>query len=234
MLCTVGLHCAPPSCIVHHGEQAGPMSVRSGGRPQHFSFYDCQYRLCGFVRPTLCSTSWVPDYVVHHWPALLHLCMTFYTYVFLWKVSHLVHELFYIIGQVSCMVHDFLYISFPVKDVTSGAWLFTHILSCESCHVSSMTFIHISFPVKDITSGPSPFIHMLSCERCHIWSMTFYTYTFLWKVSHLVPDFVYICFPVKFITSGPSLFYAGVSTNLTKTMQYKPPIFRCPVVGVTS
>ena len=27
-------------------------------------------RLSGFVRPTLCTTSWVHDYVVHHRPAL--------------------------------------------------------------------------------------------------------------------------------------------------------------------
>ena len=26
--------------------------------------------LCGFVRPTLCTTSWVQDYVVQYWPAL--------------------------------------------------------------------------------------------------------------------------------------------------------------------
>ena len=29
------LHCVPPTCIVHHGAQGGPMSVRSGGRPRH-------------------------------------------------------------------------------------------------------------------------------------------------------------------------------------------------------
>ena len=33
-----GLHCAPTTCIVHHGAQGGPMSVRSRGSPQHFSF----------------------------------------------------------------------------------------------------------------------------------------------------------------------------------------------------
>ncbi len=26
--------------------------------------------LSGFVRPTLCTTLWVQDYVLHHWPAL--------------------------------------------------------------------------------------------------------------------------------------------------------------------
>ena len=31
-LVSTGLHCAPLTCIVHHGAQGGPMSVRSGGR----------------------------------------------------------------------------------------------------------------------------------------------------------------------------------------------------------
>ena len=33
-----GLLCAPPGCVLHHGAQGEPMSVRSGSRPQHFSF----------------------------------------------------------------------------------------------------------------------------------------------------------------------------------------------------
>ena len=34
----IELQFAPPTCIVHHGAQGGLMSVRSGGRPRHFSF----------------------------------------------------------------------------------------------------------------------------------------------------------------------------------------------------
>ena len=40
------LRCAPPGCIVHHGEQGGPMSVRSEGHPRHFSFFDGSQRTC--------------------------------------------------------------------------------------------------------------------------------------------------------------------------------------------
>ena len=32
--CTTNLHCAPSSCIVHHGAQGAPMSVSSEGRPR--------------------------------------------------------------------------------------------------------------------------------------------------------------------------------------------------------
>ena len=33
-------HCAlcTPTCVVHHDAQGGPVSVRRGGRPRHFSF----------------------------------------------------------------------------------------------------------------------------------------------------------------------------------------------------
>ena len=34
-LCTIDLRCAPPTCVVHHGEQGGTMSVRCGGHPRH-------------------------------------------------------------------------------------------------------------------------------------------------------------------------------------------------------
>ena len=38
MLCTIDLRFAPPTCLVHHDAQGGPMSVRSGAGPRHFSF----------------------------------------------------------------------------------------------------------------------------------------------------------------------------------------------------
>ena len=31
-----GLRCAPPTCVVHHGAQGGPMFVRSGGSTKIF------------------------------------------------------------------------------------------------------------------------------------------------------------------------------------------------------
>ena len=41
-LCTIYLHCAPPTCSVHwHGAQGRPMSVRSRSQPQHFSQWTC-------------------------------------------------------------------------------------------------------------------------------------------------------------------------------------------------
>ncbi len=38
-LCTTDLRSAPPGSIVHHGAQGGPMSVRSGAQPWHFSYH---------------------------------------------------------------------------------------------------------------------------------------------------------------------------------------------------
>ena len=61
---STGLCCAPPTCVVHHGAQGEPMSVRSRGRPRHFSFFGgshgsaqrsfvlitwCTRRLCMFI-----------------------------------------------------------------------------------------------------------------------------------------------------------------------------------------
>ncbi len=37
-----------PTCIVHLGAQGGPMSVRSGGRPRHFSFFAGSHGTCTF------------------------------------------------------------------------------------------------------------------------------------------------------------------------------------------
>ncbi len=33
---STGLRCAPPTCVLHHGAQGGPMSVRSRGHHRHF------------------------------------------------------------------------------------------------------------------------------------------------------------------------------------------------------
>ncbi len=46
MLCTTDLSCAPSTCVVHHGAQGGPMSVTSGGRPRHFSFFGGSHGTC--------------------------------------------------------------------------------------------------------------------------------------------------------------------------------------------
>ena len=45
-LCTTDLHCAPPSCVVHHGKQGGLMFVRSGGHSWHFSFFGGSQGTC--------------------------------------------------------------------------------------------------------------------------------------------------------------------------------------------
>ncbi len=52
-LCTTDLCCAPPSCVVH-GAQGEPMSMRSGGRSRHFSFFGGSQGTCKklFVRST--------------------------------------------------------------------------------------------------------------------------------------------------------------------------------------
>ena len=55
MLCTIYLHCAPSTCIVHHGAQGGPMSVRSAP-PSKYRTTLCTIDLC-CVPPT---------YIVHH------------------------------------------------------------------------------------------------------------------------------------------------------------------------
>ena len=36
----IRLHCPPPTCVVHHGALGGPIYMRSGGHPRHFSFFD--------------------------------------------------------------------------------------------------------------------------------------------------------------------------------------------------
>ncbi len=36
MLCTIDLRRAPSTCIVHHGAQMGPVSIRCEGRPDIF------------------------------------------------------------------------------------------------------------------------------------------------------------------------------------------------------
>ena len=35
-LCTIDLHCAPSTCVVHHGAEAGPNLLRSSWRPNIF------------------------------------------------------------------------------------------------------------------------------------------------------------------------------------------------------
>ena len=48
-LVDTGLCCAPPNCIVHHQAALctmGPMSMRSGGHPRHFSFFDGSKGTC--------------------------------------------------------------------------------------------------------------------------------------------------------------------------------------------
>ena len=62
------------SGIVQHWSGMGPRRIK-----MKFLFTSCissrgykngLVHLCEFVRPTLCTTSTVQDYVVHHWPAL--------------------------------------------------------------------------------------------------------------------------------------------------------------------
>ena len=45
-LCTIDLRCAPPTCVVYHGAQGEPMSIRSGGHPRHFSFFGGSQGTC--------------------------------------------------------------------------------------------------------------------------------------------------------------------------------------------
>ncbi len=59
-LCTTDLHFAPPTCIVHHGAQGGPMSMRSRGH----SAYDSVVHNVHTNNGSQCSS--VPPYFVVH------------------------------------------------------------------------------------------------------------------------------------------------------------------------